>query len=180
MSRIRLAAAAAGVVVAGLIAVFAISPGANDVAARTPLIGEPAPALSGAAPLGGGPPVKLAALRGKFVLLDFFASWCPPCQAEQPQLDAFASQHEATGDAEVVGIVYDDNTSSALRFVRRDRVPYPTVADPGGQIALHYGVRDQPTSFLISPDGTILTKIDSQVTARSLDQLVALAKAKGY
>ncbi|MGH9067998.1 MAG: TlpA family protein disulfide reductase [Acidimicrobiales bacterium] len=177
-SPIRAGATLVGLVVIALIVVLATRPPATTVAARTPLIDKPAPAFSGSSLTGGGP-VSLDGLRGRFVVVNFFASWCGPCQKEAPQLDAFAAQHRSKGGAVLVGVVFDDQTGVAARWVTQHGGHYPVVADPGGQLALHYGVRSPPTSFVIGPKGHILTKIVGQVTVAGLDHVMALARARG-
>lgn len=175
-SRIRVASGGVAVAAVALIVVFATAPNAANVQAQTPLIGKPAPALSGMSYTGGGQ-VSMSALRGRFVLVNFFASWCEPCTSEAPQLDAFASANRS--DVTVVGVAVRDDSAVAARFVTQHGGSYP-VLDPPGIVSVQWGVRDPPTSFLIAPDGKMLTKIVGQVTASGLDQLVAFAIAKGY
>lgn len=171
--------AAVGVAAVALVAVLATRSPAAQTSAETPLIGKPAPHLAGASLTGGGE-VRLSSLRGRLVLVNFFASWCIPCQQEEPALDAFARAHGQAGDAVVLGVVDQDQPSAAARFVERSGGRYPVVADPDGQLGLAYGVRGPPTSFLVARDGRIVTKIVGPVTAAGLDHLVALARARGY
>ena len=74
--------------------------------------------------------------RGRWVVVNFFASWCPPCQQEQPELVAFAYQHRGPGDAALVGVVFDDAPRRRAAFMRSTGATWPAVVDPGGQIAL--------------------------------------------
>src|SRR5690349_14169878 len=100
--RVRLAAAAAALLAVALIALLATRPSASDVLADSPLVGRPAPAVRGAALTGGT--VSLSQYRGRYVVLNFFASWCPPCQIEEPQLVEFAAAHDKSGGAVVLGV----------------------------------------------------------------------------
>jgi cytochrome c biogenesis protein CcmG/thiol:disulfide interchange protein DsbE len=163
------------VAVALLVAVLAVSPKAANVQAASPLVGRPAPALAGPSIDGKGP-VALAGLRGRFVVVNFFASWCTPCQQEEPALEAFARTHR--GDATVVGVVFEDQVASGRHFLAHYGATYPAIADPGAQTALRYGVANPPTTYVISPRGTVLTKVVGEVTARGLNHVLALARAK--
>jgi len=162
---------------AALIALLATRPPAAATEVYTPLLGQQAPPVT-ATTLSGGR-FHLAAYRGRWVVLNFFASWCPPCQDEEPDLVTFAYQHRAPGDAALIGVVYDDTTAAARAFERSSGATWPTVIDPGGQIALRYGVRGPPETFLISPSGTVVAHLDSAVTAADLDQQIAAARAAG-
>jgi cytochrome c biogenesis protein CcmG/thiol:disulfide interchange protein DsbE len=113
------------------------------------------------------------------VVLNFSASWCPPCQDEEPDLVTFAYQHRTPGGAALIGVVYDDTTAAARAFEKSAGATWPTVVDPGGQIALRYGVRGPPETFLISPSGTVVAHLDSSVTVADLDQQIAAARAAG-
>ena len=160
---------ALGVLVAGaaLVAVLATRPQASATEVDTPLLGHPAPALTGATLSGGS--FDLGALRGRWVVIDFFASWCPPCQQEEPELVSFAFEHRAPGDAALVGVVFDDAASSARSFLQTSGGTWPAVSDPGGQLALAYGVRAPPETFLVSPAGLVVAHLDGPLTASGLD-----------
>ena len=175
--RARWIAGGALVVAVALIALLATRPPAVATEVATPLLGHRAPAIVGTTLSGRR--FDLAAERGRFVVVNFFASWCPPCQVEEPSLVAFAYQHRAPGDAVLVGVVFDDDTASARAFVRSSGATWPAVVDPGGAIALRYGVRGPPETFLVSPSGTVVAHIDSSVTAALLDQQIAAARAAG-
>jgi cytochrome c biogenesis protein CcmG, thiol:disulfide interchange protein DsbE len=171
------AAAVVALVVAALVAVLATRPPASTTEAASPLLGKLAPPLSGTSLTGT--PVNLAALRGQFVVVNFFASWCPPCQVEEPELIQFAYQHHTAGDAQVLGVVFEDASASAARFLSTTGSSWQAVPDPGGQIALDYGVRGPPETFVIAPDGLVVARLLGAVTATDLDQVLARARAEG-
>jgi cytochrome c biogenesis protein CcmG/thiol:disulfide interchange protein DsbE len=171
---------AAGVVLvvgAALVALLATRPPQTATEVATPLVGQVAPPITGGT-LGGGS-FDLAALRGRWVVVNFFASWCPPCQTEQPELVAFAYAHRSPGDAALVGVVFDDAASTARGFMQSTGASWPAVVDGGGQIALDYGVRGPPETFIVAPDGTVVAHFDGPMTSAALDYWLARAKRGG-
>ena len=168
---------AAGVVVAVVVAILAVSPPATQVEADSPLIGQPAPVITG--PTITGQPFSLAGLRGHFVVVDFFSSWCVACHIEQPQLERFVAEHDNPGGARLVGVIFEDTVPAIRHFLGPALGRYPVVADPGGRIALDYGVDNPPEKYLIDPSGVIFEKVIGPVTAAGLDQLIAKARAAG-
>jgi cytochrome c biogenesis protein CcmG/thiol:disulfide interchange protein DsbE len=164
------------VIAAGLTAVLAASPSATVAQVQSALVGHQAPQISG--PTIDGTDFSLPKAPGRYVVLNFFASWCVPCQNEGPELVAFHFHHQATGDATLVSVVFDD-TVSAARAYQQDTLgaTWPTLTDPGGKLALDYGVEGQPTTFIIAPDGRVVAHIVSPVTAAELDTLIAEAEA---
>ena len=152
---------------AALVAVLATRPPATASEVDTPLLGQPAPALVGSTV--AGVPFHRQALRGRWVVVNFFASWCAPCQQEEPELVTFAFAHRRPSDVAVVGVVFDDAPSSARSFLQGSGASWPALADPGGQLALAYGVRAPPETFLVSPAGLVVAHLDGPVTAAGLD-----------
>ena len=165
------------VVGAALVALLATRPPATATEVNTPLVGQRAPAIAGTT-LGGGS-FDLTALQGRWVVVNFFASWCPPCQQEQPDLVAFAYAHRSPGDTALVGVVYNDGGSTARSFMRSSGASWPAIIDPGGQIALNYGVRGPPETFVLSPDGIVVAHFDGPMTNSALDYWLARAKRGG-
>ena len=169
-------AAAVGVILVLFIGVLATRSSAVDKQARSPLLGREAPPLSGPSIMDGRP-FELTSMRGHYTLVNFFASWCVPCQREQPQLVRFA--HSPGGDTAVVGVLFSDTAGPARDYLRAHAGDWPVLDDPSGQSALDYGVRGPPESYLLNRDGIVLAKFVGEVTADTLDQLVARAKAAG-
>ncbi len=171
----RWVAVAVLVVGTALVAVLATRPPATATEVDSPLVGRPAPALVGTTLEGSA--FRLSSLTGRWVYVNFFASWCPPCRQEQPGLVAFASAHRGRGEAALVGVVYDDATSNAESFLAQSGATWPAVADPSGSIALQYGVRGPPETFLVSPDGVVVAHFDGPMTTASLDYWLGRAEA---
>jgi cytochrome c biogenesis protein CcmG, thiol:disulfide interchange protein DsbE len=142
---------------------------------RSPLVGKPAPAIEGTTV--DGTSASLAELKGKWVVVNFFATWCVPCRVEHSELIRFAQAHEAAGDAAVLGVVYSDNAQAVREYRDKEGGGWPMLADPKGRVALDYGVAGIPESFLISPDGVVAAKLIGGVQAVRLDEVLNQAKA---
>ena len=169
-------AAPVAFVVLGLIGVLATRPDAATSVAPSRLVGRVAPSASGVTI--DGSPADLQGLRGSWVVVNFFATWCVPCRQEHPSLVAFDEQHRAAGDAAVFGVVYADDFDAVRQFRSDEGGAWPMLSDPDGRIALDYGVSGVPESFLIDPAGVIVAKIVGGVRLAPLNQLLMDAKAK--
>ena len=120
-----------------------------------PKVGAPAPAFS-LPRLGGGGDVSLASLRGKTVVLNFFASWCAPCKREAPDLESLWRRYRSKGVV-VLGVDSGDARSDARRFLRAHGVTYPIVFDPGEKLAYGpYSLAGFPTTYVINAAGRIV------------------------
>ncbi len=107
------------------------------------------------APGYGGAPLSLAEFRGHPVVLNFWASWCPPCREEMPALEAAYRKYQAQGVV-VIGIDGATDTWSASRtFLSVRGVTYPVARDDRGQIGQSYHVTALPTTYFIRADGRI-------------------------
>jgi cytochrome c biogenesis protein CcmG/thiol:disulfide interchange protein DsbE len=101
-----------------------------------------------------GNPLRLSDLRGRPVIVNFWASWCGPCIAEFPALSRAAQSHQTEGLA-VVGIVYRDQAAPARAFLQRMGAAWPAAMDPGGRVASQFGVIGPPETFFIDRSGVI-------------------------
>ena len=172
---VRIIAVVMGVFLVGLAVLLATRKPVSMQTVVSPLINKTAPAISGTSL--DGKRVSLTSYAGRFVLVNFFASWCTPCQDEEKALAQFSN---SSPDVSVLGVVFDDVNSSAAGFLRRYGANYQAVSDPNGQIALSYGVSQPPQSYLIAPNGVILTEIVGPVSLASLNQLVGIARSRGF
>jgi cytochrome c biogenesis protein CcmG/thiol:disulfide interchange protein DsbE len=169
------------VVVAGLVAVLATSTDAAQQASSA-LVNKPAPGIA-AAPLAAvttvtGKSFDMSELQGRWVVVNFFASWCPPCQQEEPQLVTFARDHQGAGAPVLIGIVYDDSASNAQAFMKSSGADWTAVVDPGG-LKIAYGVTGPPETFVVAPTGVVVAHYIGPVQASELDQVIARGAAAG-
>ncbi|NGY05420.1 DsbE family thiol:disulfide interchange protein [Solimonas terrae] len=138
----------------GLVVLFAAGLHHDPHEVPSPLIGKPAPAFS----LGllGEPAKRYTAddLKGRPVLVNFFASWCAACEVEQDYLMQLAAQ-----GVEIVGVDYKDSDEDASRWLARHGNPYRSViTDPQGAAGLDWGVYGAPETFVLNAAGTIVYK----------------------
>jgi peroxiredoxin len=117
-------------------------------------IGKPAPDF--AASDLQGKALRLESLRGRYVLLDFWATWCAPCVAELPRLQAANARYHARG-LEIVGVSLDESKEAVADFVKTRNVPWRQIhnASGGADLVEAFGVAAIPATFLIDPRGVI-------------------------
>jgi len=163
-------AAVVGVVVAVLIGVLATRPASVERVTQSPLLGKLSPAVTGETLTGES--FDLAEQRGRWVVVNFFATWCTPCLAEHPELAAFEASHASTGDASIVSVLFDDKPANARVVFEERGGTWPVVIDPDGAISVSFGVARVPESFLVAPDGTVVQRLVGGVTAAQLDALL--------
>ena len=154
------------VVLAGL-ASLVLVPSSGSEAAQ---VGQPAPAV--ALPDLAGREVTLAALRGRAVALNFWATWCPPCKEELPAL-AEAWRGARGSCVEFVGVTEESSREDAVAEVTRHAVPYPVVLDADGAVARAYGVTGLPRTYLIDAEGNVRKVFSGRVTRAQLEKAMA-------
>jgi thiol-disulfide isomerase/thioredoxin len=170
-------AAAVAVIVSALIAVVASARPSSDVSAQSPLLGQAAPPIEGKGLAGGR--YSLSQFAGKWVLVNFMATWCPPCRQEMPQLLAFAAQHAHKGDAVVLTVADDASNVSELRaYLASKGAHWPAVDDPAATVA--YGLTGLPSSFLVAPDGTVFAYLLGEIRASMVDNWLRQGASRGF
>jgi cytochrome c biogenesis protein CcmG/thiol:disulfide interchange protein DsbE len=113
--------------------------------------------------LDGPDTLDLASLRGKAVVLNFWASWCLPCREEAPLLEATWQRYRGRG-AVVVGIDVQDLTNEALQFLKETRTTYPQVRDRDNTVYRAYGLTGVPETFFVDRAGRIVRRFPGAVT----------------
>jgi peroxiredoxin len=145
-------------------------PSSASVAAQSYPPGTPAPALK--LPALDGGQVDLAALRGRPVVVNFWATWCDPCVREFPLLRRAAAAHRPDRLA-VVGVLSGDTPAAARPFVRRHDATWPMALDPNSTVATGWGAVGLPHTWFIRADGTLASHQLGELTQASLDRQLA-------
>jgi cytochrome c biogenesis protein CcmG/thiol:disulfide interchange protein DsbE len=164
-----LVSAATGLLVLALLAYAVI-----DQPSELPQVGEPVPdfqltALDGSL-------LDLASQKGNVVVVNYFASWCGPCQEEAADLEQTWRDYQGQG-VQFYGIAYKDAASKAEAFLEKYEVTYPSAMDPGNRIARSYGVTGVPETFVIDGQGNLshhfLGAITRAQLSREIDEALA-------
>ncbi len=119
--------------------------------------------------------VDLAALRGRIVVLDFWATWCGPCNVTSPILDAFAKAHAAEG-VTVVGISQDNDAEDVESWLVRHKVSYVVAHDSNGSAGRAFSVSNLPTLILLDREGNIRARRVGVTQRGELERLLAAVR----
>ena len=133
---------------------------------------KPAPSLQGTDLAGKA--WRLTDLRGRAVLLNFWASWCPPCRAEMPSLQDMAAIY-GPEKVVVLAINFKESKNTAQRFIQASALTLPVLLDPNGDVARQWGARVFPTTVLIDSAGQPRQRIRGEVdwSSQSAERLIA-------
>jgi cytochrome c biogenesis protein CcmG/thiol:disulfide interchange protein DsbE len=137
----------------------------------SPLIGREAPPFTLKA-VGTGEMIDIEKLRGKPVILNFWATWCGPCYEEHPTLVANA---RVLPNVQFVGVVFNDDEDKIMRFLAERGSAYPTLLDANGKTAIAYGIGGVPETFFINPAGKIVAKFEGPLSTDALEANLAKA-----
>ena len=123
-----------------------------------------------------GKRVNSTELRNKTYVVNFFNSWCIPCQQEEPALKAFYDQHKSESDFAMLGIITNDDAATMRGYVRDQGVTWPVLVDPQGSAALDYGTTGQPETYVIAPDGVVVCGTLGRSTVEALNAWLTAAR----
>ncbi|MCB0064878.1 MAG: TlpA family protein disulfide reductase [Caldilineaceae bacterium] len=118
---------------------------------------------------------QLSNYRGQTVVLNFWASWCPPCREEAPVLEAVWRQYQDQ-DVIFVGVDIWDTERDARAYMREFNITFPNVIDNRGKVAVEYGLTGVPETYFITPDGMISRKVIGAISQAVLEESIAEAR----
>src|SRR5947199_6212229 len=159
-------------IAAAIIGVLFVGLGKNPQQIESPLVGRPAPPFA-LREVGSGKTIELAQLRGRPVVLNFWATWCGPCYEEHPTLVANARTLQPT--VQFLGVVFQDTEDKIQKFLNDRGNAYPTVVDDAGKTAIAYGVGGVPETFFLNKDGKVVAKFEGPIDPDSLQQNIRKA-----
>lgn len=165
-----LLAAVVGVTMLFFVVLLATREPATDRQVDSPLLGQQAPQIEGTTLTGR--PFDSATYDGRWLVVNFFATWCVPCVREHPQLVAFQREQAEAGQANLVSVVFDDDAASVEEFFAREGGDWPVVFAEPTAIS-DWGVAGVPESYVVDPAGTVRYKLVGGVTAEGLTELVS-------
>lgn len=143
------------------------------------MTGKDAPEFTATVVLNGQPgqtKMALSELRGKVVVLDFWATWCGPCRAEAPIMNALYQRHKTEGVV-VVGVNTDDEDGNAGRYAKEHGLTFPIAYDADRSAARAYNVSSLPTLVVISKTGKVVAFRSGVTTDSELEELIKQAEA---
>lgn len=117
-----------------------------------------------------------ADFAGKAVVVNFWNTWCIPCQKELPALRDFAASHAGDSDFLFVGIVRDDTDAAVRTYVSEKRITWPIAFDPDARAAVDFGTTGQPETYAISREGIVVAQQFGAVSVEDLEAMLACAK----
>jgi thiol-disulfide isomerase/thioredoxin len=161
-------------VAASLIAVALVASGPATPAGAAGAAADPAAPAFSLTVLGqSGPKLSLAEYAGRPLIVNFFASWCEPCQKETPLLAKFYRTEHAK--VAIVGLDENDVMANAMSFTHKEGVGYPVGFDPEATAASAYGVAALPQTFFLDARHRIVDRVFGAVTLAALNRGIALA-----
>ncbi len=166
---IRRASAVIGILLAAFAGLFVW--GRSDGATQaSPAVGKIVPELKGETLEGDR--FDVDALRGRWVVVNLFATWCVPCQVEHPELVAFAQEHSDTGDVALVSVVFGDQDDDVRRFFDERGGDWPVLGTEYSSVVVDFGATGVPETYIVAPNGVVVERILGGVTQALLNSVI--------
>jgi cytochrome c biogenesis protein CcmG/thiol:disulfide interchange protein DsbE len=157
-------------IAAAVVGVLFLGLGKDPQKIDSPLVGRIAPDFA-LKVVGTGETLDLQKFRGKPLVINFWATWCGPCWQEHPVLVAGAKALQP--NIQFLGVVFQDDETKILNFLRDRGTAYPTLVDDRGKTAIAYGVGGVPETFFLDANGKIVAKFDGPLSPDVLESYVA-------
>jgi thiol-disulfide isomerase/thioredoxin len=117
--------------------------------------------------------ISLSDFRGQWVIVNFWATWCPPCRKEMPDLQDFHAKHQKTGKAVVLAVNFHEEDLAAVRAFLNDLwLEFPVVSAVPGAALEGFRVRGLPTTYVIHPEGCAVAREEGEITAADLERFI--------
>ena len=168
----RKAATTVGVVLVALVALLAFAGGEDEVNGVSALLQQRTPEVAGTAI--DGTEYNIDDHRGSWVLVNFFATWCPGCINEHPDLVELEQWGEQNGNLSLVSVVFNDPLERVEEFFADEGGTWPVLNNP--EVPIDFGVAQIPETFLVSPAGQVVWHQEGEVRADRVIELINLAE----
>lgn len=122
-------------------------------------------------PLLDGSNVRISELKGKVVVVNFWASWCPPCRIEAPALEEVYEKYQKK-EVVFLGINVWENQKEANKFIQEFGITYPNAVDKAGKLVVDFGVSGIPETYILNPDNYIVRRWIGPVTVEGLSAII--------
>jgi peroxiredoxin len=160
--------AGAALITAGVLLSIIARSGADSQLERSPsTVSQERPAPDFTLPDLNGDRVSLAQFRGQPVVINFWATWCPPCRDEIPRL---VEAYQREKDGVVFMAISDEPANVVGPFVKQNAIPYVNLLDSGDRVSSAYGIKALPTTLFISRDGEIVVHYTGEMSARIIEE----------
>jgi thiol-disulfide isomerase/thioredoxin len=146
--------------------------------AGLPLLKQPVSPIDFSAPLLDGQTVTLAGLKGKVVFLNFWATWCGPCRAEMPSMEALYRRFKSRG-LEILAVNLREDRKDAAAFMNQFKLTFPAALDSSGRIGSQYGVAAIPTTYIINREGMIIARMVGSIGWDTPEMIAAFEALMG-
>lgn len=177
MKLARVGALSVAVVMVGFVVLLLRTDGDAGVGARSPLLGQPAPAV--VTSTIDDESFDLARRKGSWVVFNFFNSTCVPCRAEHPYLVDFASAQSSSADpVELYTVVNDDSDDAVRAYFDQNGGTWPKLRDDNGSIAIAFGVAKVPETWIVDPNGFVRLRIAGKLTDGLLEDQLAMLRGQ--